>query len=161
MTDEWNIWESEHGCPVCHSEQFVPPSGNRKSDILLVGEMPGSEELEKGIPMVGPMGTVLRTELAVLGHDLRNFRRMNVWFHPPNKNIQCFEYGVQQVIKEAKDKRIILLMGDEVVLHVPDEIAEDVKVFTKNTMEMVAEQMCPGVPFIADVCIGNSWADKS
>lgn len=115
MSEEWNIWEQENACPVCHSEQFVPASGNKKSDVLLVGEFPGELELQKGIPMVGPMGTVLRTELGVLGQDLRSFRRMNVWFHPPNKNIQCFEYGVQQVIKEARDKRVILLMGDEVV----------------------------------------------
>lgn len=49
---------------------------------------------------------------------------------------------------------------DEVVLHVPEAIAQDVAAFTKNTLEMVAEQMCPGIPFIADVCVGESWADK-
>lgn len=49
---------------------------------------------------------------------------------------------------------------DEVVLHVPELIAEDVAMFTKNTMEQVAEAMCPGIPFVADVCVGDSWADK-
>lgn len=56
---------------------------------------------------------------------------------------------------------IVAPIHDEVVLHVPDEIAQDVATFVKNTMEMIAEQMCPGVPFIADVVIGQSWADKS
>lgn len=114
MTD-WNIWEDENKCPVCGDERFVPPAGNKNSSILLVAEYPGDEEIKAGIPMVGPMSNILRTELGVLGVDFKSFRRMNVWFHPSNKKKECFEYGVQQVIKEAKDKRVILLMGDEVV----------------------------------------------
>jgi len=117
MTDEWNVdlWETINSCPVCGNQGYVPASGNKKSDILLVGEFPGDEEIKKGIPMIGPMGRVLRTELGVLGIDIRNLRKMNVWFHPKNDNKDCFEYGVQEVIKEAKNKRVILLMGDEVV----------------------------------------------
>lgn len=118
---DWDIWESEDECPVCKSKDYVPAYGNKKSKVLLVAEFPGEDEVRKGVPMTGNMSNVLRTELAILGQDLKAFRRMNVWFHPPNKNPKCFEYGVEQVIKEAKGKSIILLMGDEVVKYFCNE----------------------------------------
>jgi uracil-DNA glycosylase family 4 len=115
MTDTFDFFEQQFECPICHSDKVVPPFGPKKSSILIVAEFPAEIELKEGKPMVGPMGTVLRQELMYLGLDIKTTRRMNIWRHPPNKNKDCFNLGVEEVIKEAKGKQAILLFGDEVV----------------------------------------------
>ena len=138
-----NFWEENFSCPACGSKQLVLATGNRQSKILIVGEYPGEEELKQGIPMVGPMGRVLRQELAYLNFDLKSARRTNLWRHPPHTistfskdimktvktidgmigqdatwkqlNSACLRDGMEEVIKEAKNKQAILLLGDEVV----------------------------------------------
>lgn len=56
---------------------------------------------------------------------------------------------------------VVAPVHDEVVLHAPEKLAEEIKTFTKDTLERVAEEMCPGIPFIADACIANNWSEKS
>ena len=114
MTDDWEFFEQQFECPVCKSEECVPPVGSSKSKIIIVAEFPGVEELKKGIPMVGNMGFVLRQELGHLGLDLKSTRRCNLWQHPPNKNQKCLEAGMKVVISEAKGREAILLLGDDV-----------------------------------------------
>ena len=113
--DDWEFFEQQFECPVCGSEQCVPPVGNTNSSILIVAEFPGTEELKKGILMVGRMAFVLRQELGHLGLDLKSTRRCNLWQHPPNKNQKCLEAGMKVVISEAKGKQAILLLGSDVV----------------------------------------------
>jgi uracil-DNA glycosylase family 4 len=108
-----DFFESQFECPICHTDKVVPAVGNEKSAVLIVAEFPAEEELEKGIPMVGPMGRVLRQELSILGLDMKQTRRTNLWLHPPNKNKDCLDYGTQEVIKEAKGKKAILLLGSD------------------------------------------------
>jgi uracil-DNA glycosylase family 4 len=110
-----NFWEENFSCPACGNKQLVIAHGSRQSNILIVGEFPGEEELKQSIPMVGAMGRVLRQELAYLKFDLQSARRTNLWRHAPNKNANCLLDGMQEVIKEAKNKQAILLLGDEVV----------------------------------------------
>jgi len=101
-------------CPVC-DEDHVPAYGDEESPILIVGAKPGDYEIKTGIPMGGAMGGVLRSEFRWLGYDLDKFRRTNLWLHEPNKNEGCFNHGVQEVIKEAKNKKAIIMMGAEPV----------------------------------------------
>lgn len=124
MTDDgWEVppdWDTEEQCPVCHSNKLVPAFGPQKAKILLVAEYPGEEEIKQGVPMVGPMSNVLKTELAYAGLDFRTMRRMNVWQHSPNKNKDCFANGVEKVIKEAKNRHAILLIGSDTVKYFCD-----------------------------------------
>ena len=122
MTDNW---DSDFNCPYCGAD-LVRASGNKHSDILIIGEFPGDEEKQQGIPMVGRMGTVLREQLAYLGLDLMSFRRTNLWLHDPNKNKECFQMGVEAAMKEAKGKKVILLMGSEVVTYFTTKKVSDV-----------------------------------
>ncbi len=117
MTDSW---EDIYVCPVCRTDSIVPPSGKEKSKILIIGEFPGVDEIRTGRPFSGATGGVLRTELAKLGIDLSCIRIMNMWMHLPNKNEKCLEYGVQQVIQEAKGKQAILLIGSDTVKYFCD-----------------------------------------
>ena len=118
MTDDWgnlNFFEDNFICSECDSSDVVPAIGSKKSNILIVAEFPGKEEIKSGKPMIGNMGTVLRVELSKLGLDLKQVRRMNLWQHPKNKNEKCLQIGMEEVIKEAERKEYILLLGDDVV----------------------------------------------
>jgi len=103
-------------CPICQSDNCVPPSGNIHSDVLFIGEFPGEEELLAGKPFVGPTGRVLEAELRRLSSvSVRNFRLCNIWQHLPNKNKDCFERGIKICLQEAKDKRLVVLVGADTV----------------------------------------------
>lgn len=104
-------------CPICHNET-CPPMGH--SDLLIVGEFPGQEEMKQRRPFASnpnfmTAGKILRTELARVGLDFSQFRVMNLWQHEPNKVEECFATGYTTVLDEAKGKRAILLVGSEVV----------------------------------------------
>lgn len=106
-------------CPHC-KKPLVLPVGRRGSDVLIMGEFPGRVEVEQGIPMVGPMGAMLETELHFLGIRMRDLRRCNLWMHEKPEKLTpadqaCFEYSLERAIREASNKRLILLMGSEVV----------------------------------------------
>lgn len=110
MTD---AWEDIYTCPICKSTDCVPAGGKQHSKILLIGEFPGEDEVKSGKPFSGATGSVLRTELGKLGADLSQFRITNLWLHKPNHNEDCLKYSVEQVIKEAKNKEAILLIGSD------------------------------------------------
>jgi uracil-DNA glycosylase family 4 len=99
-------------CPSCLAE-IVPPSGNKLSKILIVGEMPGENELEHGKPFCGPTGKVLRAELRRAGIEPFLCRMANLWLHEPNKEENCYKAGLDIVLDEAKGKEAILLVGSE------------------------------------------------
>lgn len=48
---------------------------------------------------------------------------------------------------------------DEVVLDVPERFAHQVLELAKDCMIVVAEEMCPGVPFVVDGGIYDTWGD--
>jgi len=120
-------WESEFWtCPVCESEEMVLPSGNPKSNILIVGEFPGRDEIKRGRPFVGGTGKIFQIELAKVGIDLKGLRLCNLWLHPPNKNQDCLNNGIETVLKEARDKEAILLLGSDTVSYFCDKKVSDV-----------------------------------
>jgi len=106
-------WDNIFQCPICGAES-VPPHNPNNSNVLIVGEFPGKTELERGIPLVGRTGELLRQELAYLGYGIGSFGLCNLWQHPPNKNEECLMHGKQVVIRESEDKEIILLVGSDV-----------------------------------------------
>ena len=102
-------------CTVCGSDDCVPPSGNKDSLVLFIGEYPGNEEIIKGRPFIGRTGTIIRNELIHAGYQFGQYRVMNLWRHPPNDNLKCFEIGVKQCLEEAKNRKLIVLIGSETV----------------------------------------------
>lgn len=107
-------FEDIYTCPICGIEDCVPPHNPSKSKVLIVAEHPGKTEKQRGIPMVGRTGGILRTELAYMGWDLSGFGTCNLWQHEPNKNEKCLKHGRKVVIKEAKKKKVVLLVGSDV-----------------------------------------------
>jgi len=151
MTEMWN---DIYCCPVCGDENCVPPHNPSKSKVLLVAEHPGLEEEQRGIPLVGRTGTLLRMQLAYLGYDLRQFGACNLWQHRPNKNEKCLQHGKEVVIKEAADKEIVLLIGSDVAkMFLTKSVSEvcglNVKEFLKFPFSapIVMAMMNPAIAF--------------
>lgn len=74
MEDNWEILEREclacKECSLCQTRQHVVFGvGNPQAEILLVGEGPGANEDEQGVPFVGRAGQFLDDMLAIIGLD--------------------------------------------------------------------------------------------
>jgi len=54
---------------------------------------------------------------------------------------------------------VVAVIHDELILDVPEELAPDVATFVSNTMVEVAEEMCPGIPFVANAKIVDNWLE--
>lgn len=98
-------------CPVCGSA-IVDVYGNKESDILLVGEYPGEEEMRQGYPFVGKTGEILHYEMARAGLDMWSCRLTNLWLHYQNKDQECFQYGLRELMIEMAGRKV-LFMGSE------------------------------------------------
>ncbi len=56
------------GCDLyCHATQAVPGRGSAHAALVMVGEQPGDQEDQQGLPFVGPAGGVLRKAMAEAG----------------------------------------------------------------------------------------------
>lgn len=74
MEDNWEVLEREclacRECALCQTRKHVVFGvGNPRAEILLVGEGPGANEDEQGIPFVGRAGQFLDDMLAIIGLD--------------------------------------------------------------------------------------------
>jgi len=56
---------------------------------------------------------------------------------------------------------VVGAIHDELILDVPELLAKQVAKRINECMIQVAETMCPGIPFKADVIIANRWSEKS
>lgn len=105
-------------CPSC-GEIICPPTG--RSDLLILGDAPGREEMVQGRPfavntnfMTG--GRILKKEFEMVGVSLHNqFRLCNLWLHLPSNKEECFHAGYSNALDEAKGKNAILLVGADTV----------------------------------------------
>jgi uracil-DNA glycosylase len=102
----------EQTCPACKKE-LVLPHGFQEFPILIVGNSPS--EKEGKVPFDGNTTRILSAELGKLGIDLRSCRQTNFWLHKPNTDKKCKKFMEQELTKEAKGKKAILLMGAEPV----------------------------------------------
>jgi uracil-DNA glycosylase family 4 len=109
-------WDDDiYTCPHCDRGDLVLASGPKHARVLIIADEPGKDEIKKGKPMVGATGKVLQQELGRVDLDMNQMRITNLWLHPKNDNEDCFKYGLDQAIKEAKKKQAILLIGSDTV----------------------------------------------
>ncbi len=74
MPETWPALERECAqcrvCALCQTRHSVVfGTGNPQAEVLLVGEAPGANEDEQGIPFVGRAGKFLDDMLAIIGLD--------------------------------------------------------------------------------------------
>ena len=73
QTGVWAVLQEEvrvcRRCALCETRtQTVFGVGNRRAEILVIGEAPGQDEDEQGEPFVGRAGQLLNSMLRALGH---------------------------------------------------------------------------------------------
>lgn len=104
-------------CKLCKNRKnIVFGDGNINADIMFIGEGPGADEDEQGVPFVGKAGKLMDQAFIGLGIDRSNVYIANiVKCRPPqNRNpeddetISCLNYLRNQVMI-VKPKIIVLL----------------------------------------------------
>lgn len=65
----------------------VPSHGPRDAKLMLLAEAPGERETERGVPLVGPSGWELRRMLRIIGVDLNDCFKANVFCQQPEGNL--------------------------------------------------------------------------
>ncbi|TDI96949.1 MAG: hypothetical protein E2O29_01570 [Deltaproteobacteria bacterium] len=91
--------------------------GNEKSDIMLIGEAPGKDEIIQGIPFIGESGKLLTKYLKEAGIDRKNIYITNsVKCRPPSNRApkpsevkKCADYLDQEIY--AQKPKVIGLLG--------------------------------------------------
>ena len=90
MADNWEALESAcmrcRACALADTRTHVVFGvGNRNAEVLLVGEGPGQNEDEQGVPFVGRAGALLDDMLEIIGLDRTKVYIANiVKCRPPN-----------------------------------------------------------------------------
>lgn len=97
---------------------MMPGHGSEHPKLILVGEGPGANEDEQGIPFVGKAGHILRSALDVLGLDPSEYRMTNtVRCRPPDnrtpraKEIElCSEFLAEEL--RRYNPPVVVLLGN-------------------------------------------------
>ena len=105
-------------CPLYATAKHpVPGTGNPDADFMLVGEAPGANEDEQGVPFVGQAGQLLNKIIGAIGLTRDDVFIANVLKHRPpgNRNplpdeiVACSPYLVRQI--ELIRPRVIVALG--------------------------------------------------
>lgn len=108
-------------CQLCAlhrtAKQAVPGHGNPHADFVCVGEAPGANEDEQGLPFVGQAGQLLTKILAAISLSREDVFICNVLKHRPpgNRNplpdevAACSPYLVRQI--ELLQPKVIVALG--------------------------------------------------
>jgi DNA polymerase len=90
-------------CPL-QGERIVPPEGNPRASIALVGEWPGGRETQEGRPFLGLAGKLLDVLLEQAGLD-----RHEVWItlatmcKPRSATVNGVKLNAEKVVKIAAE----------------------------------------------------------
>ena len=100
-----------------NATNIVFSDGNAKAKIMLVGEGPGSNEDQEGLPFVGRAGALLDKMLASIDLDRKNVYITNVVNFRPPENRKPSEYEITRYLPYLKkhieiiDPKILILLG--------------------------------------------------
>lgn len=121
MYDNWEDLENSikdcKNCKLCNGRKnIVFGVGNREADLMFIGEGPGGDEDEQGIPFVGKAGQLMNRAFEGLGiHREEVYIANIVKCRPPNNRdpendevLACLNYLRNQVIL-VKPKVVVLL----------------------------------------------------
>jgi uracil-DNA glycosylase len=105
-------------CPLAATRiNVVVERGNREAKVMIIGEAPGQNEDEQGLPFVGRAGQLLDKILESVGFDESNVYICNInKCRPPGNRVPtdeevaaCKSYLLEQI--RLVDPKIILLTG--------------------------------------------------
>lgn len=132
MADTWEALMDEcaqcHECALCENRKNVVFGvGSRQAEILFVGEGPGANEDEQGVPFVGKAGMLLDDMLAIIGLDRTKVYIANiVKCRPPGNrdplNVEqdaCIGYLRRQI--QLLRPKILVCLGRIAAMRMIDE----------------------------------------
>ena len=96
---------------------MVFSDGNPKSKIMILGEAPGSNEDQEGLPFVGKAGTLLDKMLASINLDRKNVYISNIINYRPPENRRPTDEELNRYLPFIKrhieiiDPKILVLLG--------------------------------------------------
>jgi uracil-DNA glycosylase family 4 len=99
------------------AKNIVFCDGNPKSKIMLIGEAPGANEDEEGLPFVGRAGMLLDKMLAAINLDRKKVYISNIINYRPPENRRPTDEEIKRYLPfiirhiEIIDPKIIVLLG--------------------------------------------------
>ena len=106
--DDGYLQALERECGACHAcaladtrTNVVFGDGAADAEILLVGEGPGQQEDEQGVPFVGPAGKLLDDMLEIIGLDRTKVYVANIVKCRPPRNREPAERGAGRLYRLA------------------------------------------------------------
>ena len=100
-----------------YATNMVFSDGNPKSKIMLVGEAPGANEDEEGLPFVGRAGTLLDKMLAAIDLDRKKVYISNIINYRPPDNRKPTDEEIKKYLPfitkhiEIINPKILVLLG--------------------------------------------------
>ena len=100
-----------------NAKNIVFSDGNPKSKIMFIGEAPGANEDEEGLPFVGRAGMLLDKMLAAINLDRRKVYISNIINYRPPENRRPTEEEIKRYLPfitkhiEIIDPKILVLLG--------------------------------------------------
>ncbi|MCH9779815.1 MAG: uracil-DNA glycosylase [Alphaproteobacteria bacterium] len=104
--------------------QTVVADGNPASGIMIIGEAPGADEDQQGIPFIGQSGQLLMEAISFIGLDSREkyFISNSVFWRPPGNRTPspaetqfCLPY-LHRLI-QLVDPKLVLILGGHAMKH--------------------------------------------
>ncbi|MEM0927266.1 MAG: UdgX family uracil-DNA binding protein, partial [Planctomycetota bacterium] len=90
------------GCELCHpATQTVFGIGPRDASLMLIGEQPGDQEDEVGMPFVGPAGQLLNEVLAEVG-----IHREDIYVTNAVKHFKFSRNGKRRLHKKPSSREV-------------------------------------------------------
>ena len=100
-----------------NATNIVFSDGNPKSKIMIIGEAPGSNEDQEGLPFVGRAGTLLDKMLASINLDRKNVYISNIINYRPPENRRPTDEEINRYLPFIKKHieiiapKILILLG--------------------------------------------------
>ena len=100
-----------------NAKNIVFSDGNPKSKIMLIGEAPGANEDQEGLPFVGRAGLLLDKMLAAINLDRKKVYISNIINYRPPENRRPTDEEIKRYLPfitrhiEIIDPKIIVLLG--------------------------------------------------
>ena len=100
-----------------NAKNIVFGDGNPKSSIMILGEAPGANEDEEGVPFVGKAGNLLDKMLAAINLDRKNVYITNIINYRPPDNRRPTDEEIKRYLPfitkhiEIINPKILVLLG--------------------------------------------------
>jgi uracil-DNA glycosylase family 4 len=110
-----NVVSMVRGCHRCSlADSTVPVPWSGQSDIVVIGEAPGKQEAEQGLPFIGPAGKKLRGMLRLAGFNPNDIAYVNAVScypdgTPTKKHIDACYMNLQAQLREINPTWAIIV----------------------------------------------------